>query len=59
MQVAASISELDVCYIALPQLVGGSWFKSLDEILPLVKAVVGVRRGATLARLLHKVVSMQ
>ena len=57
MQVAASTSEVDVSDIALPQLVSGHRLESLDEILPLVVAVVGVRCRAAPTRLLHQMVA--
>lgn len=57
MQVAASANKVDVSYIALPQLIGSRWLEALNEILPLVEAVVGVRRGAAPAGLLHKSVA--
>ena len=59
MQIAASASEVDIGDIALPQLIGSCWLKSLDEVLPFVKAVVRVRRGTALARLLHEPVAAQ
>ena len=59
MQVAASTSEVDVGDVALPQLVSCRRLESLYEILPLVVAVVGVRRRTALARLLHKSVATQ
>ena len=59
MQVAASASEVDVADIALPQLVSCRRLEALDEILPLVVAVVGVRRRTALARLLHESVATQ
>jgi len=59
MQVAASASEVNVGDVALPQLVRCRWLESLDEILPLVVAVVGVRRRTALARFLHKMVATQ
>ena len=59
MQIAASASDVNIGYIALPQLVGSCWFESLDEILPLVVAVVGVRRRTAPARLLHESVTTQ
>ena len=59
MQVAASASEVDVGDIALPQLVSCRRLEALDEILPLVVAVVGVRRRTALARLLHESVATQ
>ena len=57
MQIAASANEVDIGYIALPQLVGCRRCEALDEIRPLVVAVVGVRRGTALARLLHESVT--
>ena len=59
MQVAASTSEVDVGDIALPQLVSSRRFENLDEIFPLVVAVVGIGRGTALARLLHEPVATQ
>lgn len=59
MQVAASTSEVDVGDVALPQLVSCRRLESLYEILPLVVAVVGVRRRTALARLLHEPVATQ
>ena len=59
MQVTASTSEVNVSDITLPQLVCSRWPEALDEILPLVIAVVGVRRGTALARLLHQMVATQ
>ena len=59
MQVAASASEVDVGDVALPQLVGSRRPESLDEILPLVVSVVGVRRGAAPAGLLHEPAATQ
>ena len=59
MQVTASVSEVDVGDIALPQLVSCRRLEALDEILPLVVAVVGVRRRTALARLLHESVATQ
>ena len=59
MQVAASASEVYIGYITLPQLVGCRRGESLDEILPLVVAVVGVGRRAAPAGFLHQVVATQ
>ena len=59
MQVTASTSEVDVGDIALPQLVSGHRPETLDEILPLVVAVVGVGRRTAPARLLHEPVATQ
>ena len=59
MQVAATAHEVDVCDVAHPQLISCSRSETLDEILPLVVAVVRVRRGAALARLLHQMVATQ
>ena len=59
MQIAASASEVDVGDIALPQLVSGHRPETLDEILPLVVAVVGVGRRTAPARLLHEPVATQ
>ena len=59
MQVTASTSEVDVGDIALPQLVSGRRPETLDEILPLVVAVVGVGRRTAPARLLHEPVATQ
>lgn len=59
MQIAASTNEVDIGDIALPQLVSCRRLESLDEILPLVVAVVRVGRGAAPARLLHEVVATQ
>ena len=59
MQIAASASKVDICYIALPQLVGRRRLESPDEILPLVVAVVRVCRRAALAWLLHEPVAAQ
>ena len=59
VQVAASTCEIDVGDVALPQLVSGRRLESLDEILPLMVAVVGVRRGTAPARLLHKSMATQ
>ena len=56
MQIAAPAIELDIGDVAHPQLVGTRRDESLDEVLPLVVAVVGVRRGAAPAGLLHQVV---
>ena len=59
MQVAASAYKVDIGYVALPQLVGGRRLKSLDEILPLMVAMVGISRGAAPAGLLHQMVATQ
>ena len=59
MQVAASANKVDVGDVALPQLVSRRRSESLDEVLPLMVAVVGVRRGTALARLLHEPVTTQ
>ena len=59
VQIAASVSEVDVGDVALPELVSGRRLESLDEILPLMVAVVGVSRGTALARLLHESVATQ
>ena len=59
MQIAASVYKLDIGNIAYPQLIGTRRNESLDEVLPLVVAVVGVRRGAALTRLLHQSMTAQ
>ena len=59
MQVAASAPEVDVGDVAHPQLVGARWHKSPDKVLPLVVAVVRVRRGAAPAGRLHQLVATQ
>ena len=59
MQVAAAFSQVNVGDVAHPQLVSGCGNESLDKVLPLVVAVVGVGRGAALAGLLHQLVAAQ
>ena len=59
MQIAASTGEVNVGDVALPQLVSGRRLESFDKVLPLVIAVVGVRRRTAPAKLLHESVATQ
>lgn len=59
VQVTAPIIEFYIGDVAHPQLVGGRGNEIFDEVLPLVVAMVGVRRGADPAGFLHQMVAAQ